>query len=152
MTSGVTDIRAATPDDPEPVDRLRLDYEARLVRRKVLRCEGGLAVAVDLPRPTELGDGTRLILDDGRHVSVVAAHEALMDVRGDPLARLAWHVGNRHTPCRIEADRLVLRRDPVLKAMLEGLGAAVADIEGPFVPEGGAYGHGRVMGHDHPHD
>jgi len=38
-----------------------------------------------------------------------------------------------------------------MRAMLEQLGATVVDFDGPFTPEGGAYGHGRTMGHDHSH-
>jgi urease accessory protein len=86
----------------------------------------------------------------GRLIEVAAADEALVEVRGD-LARLAWHIGNRHTPCQIDADRLVIRQDHVLEAMLAGLGAALDRVTGPFLPEGGAYGLGRPMGHDHGH-
>ncbi|MEL6207055.1 MAG: urease accessory protein UreE, partial [Pseudomonadota bacterium] len=57
--------------------------------------------------------------------------------------------GNRHTPCRIEADRLLIRDDHVLADMLRKLGAGVRPLHAPFQPEGGAYGHGRTMGHDH---
>jgi urease accessory protein len=71
-------------------------------------------------------------------------------VSGD-LARLAWHIGNRHTPCQVEKGRLLIRRDHVLEAMLRQLGAGVEAVIAPFRPEGGAYGHGRTMGHDHGH-
>jgi urease accessory protein len=33
--------------------------------------------------------------------------------------------------------------------MLRQLGATVTEAVEPFTPEGGAYGHGRTMGHDH---
>jgi urease accessory protein len=60
-------------------------------------------------------------------------------------------VGNRHTPCQIEAARLLIQPDHVIRAMLEQLGATVEDVVEPFTPEGGAYGHGRTHGHDHTH-
>ena len=85
---------------------------------------------------------------DGRLIEVIAAEEELMEVQGD-LHRYAWHIGNRHAPCQIEGDRLLIRRDHVLRAMLEWLGAVVKDVVEPFTPEGGAYGMGRVMGHAH---
>lgn len=129
-------------------DHVTLAYEDRLIRRKRLTGEGGLSVLVDLPGATGLDDGDALELEDGRLVAVRAAQEPLLEVRGD-LARLAWHIGNRHAPARIEADRLLIRRDRVLARMLEGLGAQVTEVQGPFVPEGGAYGAGRVMGHSH---
>ena len=69
-------------------------------------------------------------------------------VRG-PLARLAWHIGNRHTPCQIGPDHLIIRRNPVLESMLDQMGATVTLTIAPFHPEGGAYGIGRTLGHAH---
>jgi urease accessory protein len=134
-----------------PADVLRLDYEARLVRRKVLVTEGGRKVPLDLPSVTDLGRHAGLRLADGTEIAIEAADEEVLIVRGD-LPRLAWHVGNRHTPCEIGADALVIRDDPVLRRMLEGLGAQIEAARRPFHPEGGAYGHGRTMGHAHGHD
>ena len=39
------------------------------------------------------------------------------------LAELAWHIGNRHLAAAIEAERILILRDHVIRAMLEGLGA-----------------------------
>jgi urease accessory protein len=44
-------------------------------------------------------------------------------------------------------DRLRVRRDHVLEAMLRGLGAQLTPIEAPFDPEPGAY-----AGHAHSSD
>ena len=134
-----------------PVDRLRLDYEARLVRRKRLVTEGGRSVFLDLPALTDLSRHAGLRLADGTEVALEAAAEPVLVVRGD-LPRLAWHIGNRHTPCEVTEDALVIRDDHVLRAMLEGLGAEIAAETRPFHPEGGAYGHGRTFGHDHGAD
>ena len=68
------------------------------------------------------------------------------------LARLAWHVGNRHTPAEILEGRLRILRDHVLEDMLIRLGAEIRHLEAPFRPEGGAYGMGRTHGHSHSHD
>ncbi|HAC48492.1 MAG TPA: urease accessory protein UreE, partial [Sulfitobacter sp.] len=67
----------------------------------------------------------------------------LLEVTGPDLPRIAWHIGNRHTPCQIDADRLVIQRDHVIAKMLGQIGAATREITAPFRPEGGAYGHGR---------
>ncbi|MCU0908045.1 MAG: urease accessory protein UreE [Rhodobacteraceae bacterium] len=134
--------------DRQAVDRVVLTYDARLLRRRRLTTERGAGFLVDLPAVTGLDQGDRFELADGRLIEVIAAAESLIEVRGD-LARMAWHIGNRHTPCQIDADRLLIREDHVLEAMLRGLGAQVARVTGPFVPEGGAYGMGRPMGHDH---
>jgi urease accessory protein len=134
-------------------DRVRLDYRDRFVRRRRLATAGGLAVVVDLAGTVSLDDGDALVLDDGRLVAVEAAAESLVEVRppaGAPagtLARLAWHVGNRHTPAEVHADRLRVQRDHVIEDMLRHLGAELHPVEAPFRPEGGAYGHGRTHGH-----
>ena len=133
---------------PEAADRIALDYEGRLLRRKRLVTDAGRAVMLDLAQTTDLSDHGGLALEDGSTVALEAAPEPVLVVRG-PLARLAWHIGNRHAPCRIEEDHLLVRDDPVMRRMLEGLGAAVAPATMPFRPEGGAYGHGRTMGHAH---
>jgi urease accessory protein len=134
-------------------DRLALDYEARFVRRKRLETVSGASVLVDLAETVSLAAGDALETGDGRLIEVLAASEPLLSVRGD-LVRLAWHIGNRHTPCQIAGDHLLIRADHVLADMLTGLGAEVAPVMAPFTPEGGAYGHGRTMSHSHghPHD
>ena len=131
--------------------RVVLGYDARFLRRKRLLAEDGSSFLVDLKETTSLDQGDAFQLSDGRLVVVIAAEEPVVQVRGD-LPRLAWHIGNRHTPCQIAADHLVIRRDHVLEKMLTGLGAQMQLIEAPFRPEGGAYGHGRTMGHDHGPD
>ncbi|MFP4568462.1 urease accessory protein UreE [Rhodosalinus sp.] len=131
-----------------PADWVRLDYEARFLRRKRLETGAGAPFLVDLPQTVSLDHGDALELADGRLIEVIAAPEPLCEVRGD-LPRLAWHIGNRHTPCQVEPDRLLIRRDHVLQEMLQKLGADLHEVEAPFTPEGGAYGHGRT--HDHSH-
>ncbi|MCX7288121.1 MAG: urease accessory protein UreE [Rhodobacterales bacterium] len=128
--------------------RVVLGYEDRFLRRKRLTTAGGEAFLVDLPETSNLLAGDAFELSDGRLVEIAAATEPVLVVKGD-LVRLAWHVGNRHTPCQIEGDRLVIRADHVLAEMLRGLGASVTEAQEPFTPEGGAYGMGRTMGHAH---
>ena len=130
-------------------ERVVLSYDERFLRRKRLVCESGASVMVDLAETTSLEDGDALVTDTGQRVAVVAAQEPVIEVRGPNLARLAWHIGNRHTPCQVAEGHLVIRRDHVLEAMLLGLGATLAPVIAPFRPEGGAYGHGRTMGHEH---
>ncbi|MEQ9693086.1 urease accessory protein UreE [Shimia sp. SDUM112013] len=129
--------------------QVALDYEARFLRRKVLTTDDGQSVLVDLPKTTSLDHGGVLILEDGREVGIVAAPEELLEVTGEHLPRLAWHIGNRHTPCQIEETRLLIQRDHVIRDMLDKIGATVREVVEPFTPEGGAYGHGRTHGHSH---
>lgn len=128
--------------------RVVLGYDERFLRRKRLTMASGDAFLVDLAETTNLLAGDAFELDDGRLVEIAAAEEPVLVIRGD-LVRLAWHIGNRHTPCQIEPDRLVIRADHVLADMLRGLGATVTEAQAPFTPEGGAYGMGRTMGHAH---
>ncbi|MEM7721794.1 MAG: urease accessory protein UreE [Pseudomonadota bacterium] len=129
-------------------DTLTLDYEARFVRRRMLVTEAGEEVLVDLPETVSLNAGDALETDTGALIEIAAAPEPLLKITGD-LTRLAWHIGNRHTPCEIAGDHLLIRADHVLADMLEKLGAKVVEVVQPFTPEGGAYGHGRTHGHRH---
>lgn len=131
--------------------RVALTYEDRFLRRKTLRLEDGTRILVDLPKTTSLDHGGVLLLEGGGEITVIAAPEPLLQITGDDLTRIAWHVGNRHTPCQIESDRLLIQHDHVIADMLKLLGATVTDVTEPFTPEGGAYGHGRTHSHDHSH-
>ncbi|MGF1500777.1 MAG: urease accessory protein UreE [Paracoccaceae bacterium] len=138
---------ALVPADGTATDRLALAYADRYRRRGVVQTEGGCEILLDLAEAVELADGAALALDTGRQIALAAAAEPLSEVRGPDLARLAWHIGNRHTPCEIRPDRLFIQRDHVLEDMLRGLGARVTAVDAPFRPEGGAYGHGRTHAH-----
>lgn len=130
-------------------DSVKLTYDARFLRRKVLTTTKGVRFLVDLAHTTSLNHGDAFELNDGRLIKVVAAKEELLEISAPDLTRIAWHIGNRHTPCQIEANRLLVQRDHVIRDMLRQIGAEVREITEPFVPEGGAYGHGRTHGHDH---
>jgi len=126
-----------------------LTYDDRFLRRKVLElCDGGRFL-VDLEHTESLDHGDALELGDGRLVEITAAAEELLEISGHDLVRLAWHIGNRHTPCQIEHDRLLIQRNHVMEDMLSRLGAHVHKVVEPFTPEGGAYGHGRTHSHEH---
>lgn len=134
------------------METAELDYEGRYLRRRVVACASGRELLIDLPEARALSDGEQISAADGTPLVICAAVEPLTEVRGQTLPRLAWHIGNRHTPCQVETDRLLIQRDHVLEDMLRQLGAQIAHVEEPFQPEGGAYGHGRTHGHSHSHD
>ena len=127
-------------------EQCTLTYDERFLRRKVIKTAHEEDLLVDLPHTTSLNHGDAFELADGRLIEVIAAKEQLLQITGD-LVQLAWHIGNRHTPCQIEIDRLVIQHDPVIGHMLEHLGASVTEVFEPFSPEGGAYGHGRTHSH-----
>lgn len=139
------------------VDTVVLDHEGRHRRRLSLTGAAGLAFLMDLEKATVLNHGDALKLEDGRLVGVVAAPQRLLEVRAENplrLLRVAWHIGNRHTPAEITADAIYIEDDHVLAEMVRGQGCSVVAVERPFQPEKGAYdqgGHGHHHGHGH-HD
>lgn len=112
-------------------------------RRVTLTDDQGRDFLLDLPRAVQMRDGDVLELDDGDGLRVVAADEEVMDVHcrdAAELARLAWHVGNRHVPVQILPEcGLRVGLDHVLLALLEAQGAPVTRRRAPFQPEPGAY-------------
>ena len=131
------------------IDRVVLDAAERHRRRIVLTGERGTEFLLDLPHAAALRDGDGLVLEDGAIVRVAGKPEPLVEVAeasAHALARLAWHIGNRHTDLQVVGDTVRIRRDHVLEDMLRGLGARLTPIEAPFDPEPGAYHH---HGHDH---
>ena len=131
-------------DAAKAVDSIALDAHERHRRRVVLQGERGTTFMLDLPRATALRDGDGLLLDDGAMVRVAGHPEALVEIAAadsHALARLAWHIGNRHVDVQIVGDRLRIRRDHVIENTLRGLGAVLVPVEAPFDPEPGAYDH-----------
>jgi urease accessory protein len=148
-------VKAATTWVGDAADSIVLDFDDRHRRRMAMKATKGLAFLLDLPAAASLHGGDALVLEDGRLIEVVAAPEPLLEIRcADPLhlARVAWHLGNRHVPTQLMAKSLRIRRDHVLAEMAAQLGARVIEIEAPFDPEGGAYAAPGDGHHDHVHD
>ena len=137
-----------------PADVVRLDYDKRTRRRIALAGAGGLSFLLDLAKAPVLRAGDGIRLEDGRIVAVEAAPERLLEIACTDeraLARIAWHLGNRHLATELGDRTIYIREDHVIADMVIGLGAAVRAVDRPFNPEGGAYGHGAVHGHSHGH-
>jgi urease accessory protein len=144
-------VAAGSADSRLIVDTVILDPSQRRAPRGVVTGVKGTRCEFALDAPDALRMGDLLVLDDGSMVEVVAEAEPLIEARAKDLtalARLAWHLGDRHVAVQLFANRLRVRRDPAIEALLVRLGAKIVAIEAPFDPEGGAYagGHG---GHDH---
>jgi urease accessory protein len=129
---------------------ITLAYDDRHRRRVRLVADDGREFLLDLPEALVLREGDGLRLDDDTWLAVRAAEEQVCDIAcstPEALARIAWHLGNRHLPMQIVSGGLRIRDDHVIVAMLEGMGAAVTRRMAPFDPEGGAY----ARSHGHPH-
>jgi urease accessory protein len=140
----ITIERFCADSAARPAGRLVLPFEARCKSRLRARLDSGEDVGIFLEPGTVLRGGDRLQGSDGRVVAVVAAPERLVEVSGasaERLARIAYHLGNRHATVQIGGGWLRFPSDRVLRDMVAGLGADVREVEAPFEPEAGAYGH-----------
>jgi urease accessory protein len=141
--------------------QLRLAFEQRQKSRLKTKLVSGEEVALMLPRGEILRGGDLVTASDGRVIEVVAEAEKLLHIESDSLAKLAYHLGNRHVPVQVGGGFLRIAADHVLEEMVKKLGAKVSAVEAPFEPEAGAYagghhqheemGHGGKI-HDHHHD
>ena len=143
-------LSAGSWNAADAVDRVLVDFDRRHRRRILLATEGGMDVLLDLPQAIRLRHGDGLKLEGGGVVRVEAKPEALLEIHGHDegeMIRIAWHLGNRHLPVQLLGDRIRIRADHVIEAMVEGLGGHVEHIEAAFDPEAGAY----AGGHHHHH-
>jgi urease accessory protein len=147
MRRAIACLRQGSFDPAAAPDSVTLDHQARRRRRVMLRSDGGAEILLDLEKPASLGDGDALVLADGAFILVKAAAEQLLEIRAeDPpaLIRIAWHIGNRHTPAELTPEAIYIVQDHVLAAMVEGLGGRITPVTRRFQPEAGAYaGHGH---------
>ena len=133
--------------DEAALDGVTLAYLDRHRRSIRLVADSGTPFLLDLPRAQHLTDGDGLELDNGRYIRVRAAAEPVIEVAADSptdLLRIAWHIGNRHTPAEITADAIYIEEDHVLAQMVRGQGCSVITVTRPFRPERGAYDHGHA--------
>ena len=138
--------KLAADDQRAAVAQLVLPYDQREKCRLRAVLSNGDEVAVFTVRGTVLRDGERMTGPEGQVVQIVAAREPTYLVHcadAHTLLRCAFHLGNRHTQAQVGDGFLRIRKDPVLKEMLQGLQACVTEESAPFEPEAGAYGGGH---------
>ncbi len=152
-------------------DSVLLDHAQRAAGSLSVASIKGQTIHIDFKERLRHDDV--VALDDGSFVEVVAKPEALIEARAADvaaLARIAWHLGDRHIAVQLMPNRVRALRAPATEELLKALGAKVALIDAPFEPEGGAYevpsahdhahhdhahhGHDHACGcgHDHGHD
>lgn len=127
--------------------QLALPFEQRQKSRQRVRLVSGEEVAMKLPRGEILRGGDLVNASDGRVIEIVAVPEKLLHIEAGDLARVAYHLGNRHVPVQIGDGFLRIAEDHVLEELASKLGAHVSHVEAPFEPEGGAYHQHEEMGH-----
>jgi len=161
--------RIGLVDSSEIYDQLTLPFELRMRGRLRATTDTGKDVGLFLDRGPVLRDGALLQAQTGEIIRIRAAEEPVVTARiesGLALARLCYHLGNRHVSLAIGHDEdradgkngwVRFPPDHVLEELAERLGATLEHHLAQFDPEPGAYaqtggGHGHGHSHDHAHD
>ena len=162
LTKRLSEQEAAEIDSSEILDNLILPYELRIRGRLRATTQTRVDVGLFLDRGPVLRDGDLLLAKTREIIRIRAAEEQVVTARienGQPLARLCYHLGNRHVTLAIGEDEqgsfVRFPPDHVLEELAERLGATVVHHTAPFDPEPGAYsqaGHSHGHGHGHSHD
>ena len=133
----------------EFLDEISLSYEERFIRRKKLITNNGTEFLVNLKETVSVDENHFFELENGKLIKVISKEENLIEVTGDNLKQIIWHIGNRHLPCQIEENRILIQDDSVILDMILKLQGNVKKVFEKFKPEGGAYGMGRTHSHKH---
>ncbi|MGL4438045.1 MAG: urease accessory protein UreE [Bosea sp. (in: a-proteobacteria)] len=149
-------VRKAAVKTDKVTGTVVLAHEDRQRRRAVLKTVAGTEFLLDLDKASVIDEGDAVRLEDGSLIAVHAAPEALLEIRAENplrLMRVAWHIGNRHTPAEITSDALYIEDDHVLAEMIRGQGCSITKVTRPFRPERGAYDHANDHhAHDDDHE
>jgi urease accessory protein len=152
MPRAVAILRAGAKPTGDIIDALLLDYDQRRALSGVFSGLKGTSIEAALTESVATDDC--LVLDDGTLVEIVARPEPLLEIRAADvasMARLAWHLGDRHIPAQLHQRYIRVRREAATETLLTALGVKALSIEAPFEPEGGAYSGGHAH-HHHHHD
>ena len=136
-------------NDKEAFDEISLSYEERFIRRKKLIANNGTEFLVNLEETVSVDENHYFELDNGKLIKVISKEENLIEITGDNLKQIIWHIGNRHLPCQIEENRILIQDDAIILDMVLKLHGNVKKVIEKFNPEGGAYGMGRTHSHKH---
>jgi urease accessory protein len=164
MRKATSVLRAKDRIGQTAVARITLAFDDRYRRRIRMTDDNGEDFLLDLAETTRIEDGDGLLLNTGEIIIVQAADEDVVDIvchDAAATARVAWHLGNRHTPVQVlGSGALRIAYDHVLAHMVEHLGAHTQRRTAPFAPEPGAYAengqshstsHGHSHGYPHSH-
>ena len=131
------------------LDEISLSYEERFIRRKKLIANNGTEFLVNLKETISVDENHFFELENSNLIKVISKEENLIEITGNNLKQIIWHIGNRHLPCQIEESRILVQDDAVILDMILKLNGNVKKVFEKFKPEGGAYGMGRTHSHKH---
>ena len=136
-------------NNKELLDEIYLSYEERFIRRKKMIANNGTEFLVNLEETVSVDENDFFELENGNLIKIISKEENLIEIKGDNLKQIIWHIGNRHLPCQIEENRILIQDDSVILDMVLKLNGNVKKVNEKFKPEGGAYGMGRTHSHKH---
>jgi len=133
----------------EITDQISLTYEERFIRRKKLITDKGVEFLVNLKEAKNIDENQFFELDNGKLIKIVSKKENLIEITGDNINKIIWHLGNRHVQVEIKNNKVLIEDDPIILDMILKLKGNVKKVFEKFNPEGGAYGLGRTHSHKH---
>lgn len=134
--------------------RVRLTFFQRQKARFKASLDDGSTAGFQLKRGQVLRCGDKLLSDGGQIVEIISADEMVSTVvapQETGLARVCYHLGNRHVSLQIGDGWCRYLHDHVLDDMVKNLGFTVSVEHAPFDPEPGAYAAGSTHQHHHHH-
>ena len=100
-------------------DSISLSYEERFLRRKKLTSDNGHEFLVKLAETKSLSQNQAFKLDNDELIIIKLKKEKLLEITGENLMQLIWHIGNRHIPCEIKKNKIFIQNDKVIENMIK---------------------------------
>ncbi len=105
--------------------------------KRILRTETdyGTDIALSLDEEEPLQYGDVLFEDETRRIAVRTKMEAVIVIRPKDMTQMgkaAFELGNRHTPCLIDDNEIIVRADHTLNKLLDEVGVSYETTERRF--------------------
>lgn len=117
------------------IDWLELEWEE--LNKRILRkqTENGTDVAISLENGSHLHFGDVLYEDEEKLIAIRTKLEKVYVIRPktmQEMGKMAFEIGNRHTPCIIEDDGILVRYDHTLEKLMDEVGVTYEQAERRF--------------------
>lgn len=117
------------------IDWLELEWEE--LNKKILRKKtaSGMDIAISLENSGSLRYGDILFENDDTLVAIRTKLEKVFVIKPktmQEMGKTAFEIGNRHTPCIIEENEMIVRFDQTLTKLLNEIGVAYDETERRF--------------------
>lgn len=117
------------------IDWLELEWEElnkRILRKKTLN---GTEIAISLDKDDSLQYGDVLYEDENTLIAIRTKLERVFVIKPttmQEMGKAAFEIGNRHTPCIIEDNEILVRYDHTLEKLLDEVGVPYEESERRF--------------------